>query len=264
MKLAGTSLKPLEFWRPDVGPAHSLDFARSLAAVALRAGSGSLAGRIGARPMHRLVLYERETCPYSRLVREALTRLDLDALIKPCPEGERFHHNELRAYTGEHEVPFLIDESTGAQLRDSQTIVAYLYRRYGRGAPPRALRWRLLAESTSRLASTVRGKELVYREPWQRPKLPLELWNYEASPYCRVVRERLGELGMRYVSRNLARRSPRRADFARQQGKLQFPFLRDPNTGVGLFESTDILRYLDDAYAPGLRLLAVIAQPHLM
>ena len=264
MKLAGTSLKPLELWRPDVGTAEASDFARSLAAVALRGGSGSQVGRIGARPSHRLMLYERETCPYSRLVREALSRLDLDALIKPCPEGERAHHEQLRAYTGGEQVPFLIDHTTGAQLSESHAIVAYLYRRYGRGAPPPALRWHPLAVGTSRLASAVRGKQLVYRAPWRRPDLPLELWNYEASPYCRIVRERLGELGLRYVSHNLARRSARRAAFAQRFGRLQFPLLRDANTGVVLFESTDIVRYLDEVYAPGLRLLAVIAQPYLM
>lgn len=264
MKLAGTSLKPLELWRPDVHPADAVDFARSLAVVALRAGSGGRADKIGARPQHRLVLYERETCPYSRLVREALSRLDLDALIKPCPEGERLHNEELFAFSGDEKVPFLIDESTGALLGESMHIISYLYRRYGRGAPPPALRWKPLAQQSSRLASAVRGTKLVYRRPALHQELPLELWNYEASPYCRLVRERLGELGLRYVSHNLARRSPRRAAFRRRHGKLQFPYLRDPNTGVELFESDQILRYLDEAYAPGLRLLAVIAQPHLM
>lgn len=264
MKLAGTSLKPLELWRPDVHAADALDFARSLAVVALRAGSGGLADEIGARPQHRLVLYERETCPYSRLVREALSRLDLDALIKPCPEGEHIHREELLAFSGGQKLPFLIDESTGALLGESMHIVAYLYRRYGRGAPPPALRWKPLAQQSSRLASAVRGRKLAYRQPVLRQDLPLELWNYEASPYCRLVRERLGELGLRYVSHNLARKSPRREDFRRQHGKLQFPFLRDPNTGIELFESAHILRYLDQIYAPGLRLLAVIAQPHLM
>ena len=34
-------------------------------------------------------------------------------------------------------------------------------------------------------------------------------------------------------------------------GKQQFPYLVDPNTGVAMYESADILKYLFDNYGDG-------------
>ncbi len=265
MKIAGTSLKPLELWRSDVRAADTLDFARSLAATALRAGSGGMVTDAGPRPAQPLTLYQRETCPYSRLVREALSDLDLDALIKPCPEGERVHHAELRELSGDSKIPFLVDENSGEQLGESRRILEYLFAQYGRGALPWPLRFQKLAEASSRAASAVRGTELAYVQPAVRPAQPLELWNYEASPYCRIVREKLDALALPYVSHNLARKSPRRRELLERHGKLQFPYLVDPNTATRTFESALIVRHLEQAYAPnGLELLGAAAQPHLM
>jgi len=258
MQIAGTSLKPLEIWRHDVRTQDALDFGRSLAAVALRAGSGGLVTSVGARPRGRLILYERETCPYSRLVREALNHLDLDALIKPCPPGQWRHRGELRALSGEEKVPFLVDEGRGVKLGDSRQIVKYLFDSYGDQHLPVQLRVHKLAELSSRLTSYVRGKQDKARELAVAPREPLELWSYEASPYSRVVRERLGELGLPYTCHNLARRSPRRPSFVASYGRAQFPLLVDPNTNVMMFESDQIVRYLGEQYAPKLRLPATI------
>jgi glutathione S-transferase len=256
MQIAGTSLKPLEVWRRDVTKEQALDFARSLAATMVRGGSGGVVTSVGPRPVGQLVLYERESCPYSRLVREALSALDLDALIKPCPPGEWRHRGELRLLSGAEKVPFLVDEGAGVMLGDSQLIVAYLFDRYGDHRVPLQLRFQPLAELTSKLATRLRGKDDKPHERATPPALPLELWSYEASPYSRVVREELGELGVPYVSHNLARGSLRRAVFVAQHGREQFPLLHDPNTNVLMFESDDIVRYLKDQYAPRLQLEA--------
>lgn len=252
MKFAGTSLKPLEIWRPDVSLADAFDFSRSLAVAALRAGSGSMVTAVGARPARGLVLYERENCPFSRLVRESLSDLDLDVLIKPCPEGERLHRAELRGLSGHERVPFLLDEGIGVHIGESKEIIRHLFDHYGHGRVPLPLRWHKAAELSSKLASHLRGRSLRYVEPAQRPMRPLELWGYEASPYSRVVRERLGELGLMHVSHNLARRSPRRGAFVDHFGKAQFPRLFDPNLGLAMFESDDIVEYLNTHYARAL------------
>src|SRR5262245_49864307 len=112
MRIAGTSLRPLEIWRPDVSIEQARNFGSSLLASAVRFGSGAVARAIGPRPDGALILYELEWCPYSRLVREALSELDLDALIKPCPPGEREHHIEL-AQHGQSKFPYLIDRAAG-------------------------------------------------------------------------------------------------------------------------------------------------------
>jgi glutathione S-transferase len=248
MQIAGTSLKPLELWRHDVTIDEARNFASALAAAAVRVGSGARVTFAGPRPTDQLVLYARENCPHSRLVRETLSELDIDALIKPCPVGEGPHNRELHNVSGKGEVPFLIDRSHRVSLGGSENIVRYLTANYGAHAPPARLRTGALSILSSRLASSLRGGELHYGEPKRHPEQPLELWNYEASPYSRMVREYLDRLGIAYVSHNVARHSPKRAAFVKRFGRLQFPYLLDPNTSVGLFESRAILGYLHDTY----------------
>ncbi len=248
MRIAGTSLKPFELWRSDVTLEQTRDFATSLLATAVRLGSGAVAAGMGPRPYDALILYEMETCPFSRLVREALSELDLDALVKPCPKGESTHHQELAQFD-QREVPFLIDKSAGVQVADSDKIVEHLYARYGNGRPvPYRLRGPF-AQKSSKLASYVRGGELHYERPARRPEYTLELWNYEGSPYCRIAREALGRRGLPYLSRNLARKSPRREGYRARFEIMQFPRLHDPNTGIGLFETDAIVAYLETHYA---------------
>ena len=76
----------------------------------------------------------------------------------------------------------------------------------------------------------------------------LELWSFEASPFCRIVREVLCELELPYVLHNVAKGSPSRPGFLAISGKMQVPFLRDPNTGRMLFESAEIVEYLHMTY----------------
>jgi glutathione S-transferase len=254
MRIAGTSLRPLEVWRRDVSTEQAVDFARSLLASAVRLGSGSLVAERGSRPTEALILYERESCPYSRLVREALSELDLDALIKPVPSGETAHRAELEKLTSGAAVPFLIDRAAGVELGESQRIVEHLFKHYGDGRVP--LRFRgPLAVASSKLACELRGNKVQFQRPTRLPELSLELWNYEGSPYCRLVREHLCTFGIAYVSRNLARSSPRRAEYLSRFGVMQFPRLYDPNTRIGMFESDAIISYITANY--GRAFLAV-------
>src|SRR5262245_40635565 len=126
MQIAGTSLRPLELWRGDVSLHDARNFASAIAASAVRAGSGSYVTFAGPRPTDTIVLYERESCPRSRLVRETLSELDIDVLIKPCPPGENIHTRELRDLSGKSEVPFLIDRSARVSLSGSAVIVRHL------------------------------------------------------------------------------------------------------------------------------------------
>ena len=34
----------------------------------------------------------------------------------------------------------------------------------------------------------------------------------------------------------------------KETGRFQVPYLKDPNTGVALFESAEIVKYLDEVY----------------
>ena len=77
-----------------------VNLASSTLATLMRPAVGISARPAAAKPKELLELYDFEACPYCRLVREALTELDLDAMIYPCPKrGTRFR--PLAAELGE-------------------------------------------------------------------------------------------------------------------------------------------------------------------
>ena len=111
----------------------------SLGATLARLGSGSRVGALGPRPERLLELYEFEGCPYCRKVREALSILDLPALIRPCPKGGTRFREEVRRRGGKAQFPYLVDPNAGKEMYESDAIVAHLFERYGAGPPPRYL-----------------------------------------------------------------------------------------------------------------------------
>jgi glutathione S-transferase len=226
-----------------------LDVATSFAASALRLGAGMGVGTVGARPERPLELYDFEGCPYCRKVREALSVLDLDVLVRPCPKGgPRFRPDVVRR-GGKEQFPFLIDPNGGVELYESDEIIRYLFTTYGDGRVPLGLGLWLVTDVTSMLASAARvGSGVRYRKA-KEPREPLELWSFEASPFCRIVRETLCELELRYLLHNIAAGSPKRDAFVRRAGKMQVPYLVDPNTSAAMYESSDIVRYLETTYA---------------
>ena len=227
---------------------NGIHLASSVAASLLRGASGRRVGKPGQRPDQALLLFDFESCPFCRKAREALSILDLSVDVRPCPKrGQRFR-GALLERGGKEQFPYLVDPNRGEELYESDAIVDYLFRHYGSTTAPRSLKGALPLVSGS-LASLVRGQAGTFAEPSRAPVEPLALWSFEASPYCRLVRERLCTLELPYRLHNVARGSAARADLRERAGKVQVPYLEDPNTGAHLFESADILRYLEATYA---------------
>ncbi len=247
MQIAGTSLDALAFWRPEESLEIARDLSLSIAASAVRGWRGRRVARLGTRASKPMILYEKEPCPFSRLVRESLSMLDLDAEMRPCPRGELAHRAELVSRGGQEQIPFLIDPNTGEQLYDVARIVPYLFERYGDGRVPSGL---ITAggRRRSKLASRLRGYAGDQKEPARRPDAPLELYGYEAGPHTRLVREQLSTLALPWISRTRAIGSPRRATTAAEIGHTRFPVLHDPNTGRTISESDLIRAYLTVTY----------------
>jgi len=228
---------------------RALDVATSVAATLARLGSGAAVGPLGPRPALPLDLFEFEACPYCRKVREALCVLDLEAMILPCPKGGPRFREEVRRRGGKTQFPYLVDPNSGKQMYESAEIVAYLFERYGAGRPPALLAGGLLADVSAGLASAWRpGLGMRYRRA-RAPEEPLELYSFEASPFCRIVRETLCALEIPYLLHNVGKGSPRREAFVARSGRMMVPWLVDPNTGTRLFESAEIVRYLEATYA---------------
>lgn len=227
-------------WRP-------LDVASSYAASVARLGAGMYLRPLGKRPEQRLQLYEFEACPFCRKVREAMTLLDLEVMIYPCPKGGTRFRPEVKKRGGKTMFPYLVDPNTGREMYESDDIIQYLFETYGNGKPPFYLRLGPLTNAGAALASVVRpvGRQV---RPSRAPETPLELWSFEASPFCRIAREALCELELPYVLHNVAKKSPSRKAFVERSKKMMVPYLVDPNTGQEMFESADIVRYLRQTY----------------
>lgn len=226
-----------------------MDVATSFASSALFGAAGMRVVATGRAPEKPLSLYEFEACPFCRKVRVALSELDLDAMIFPCPrKGPRFRE-EVKKRGGRSMFPYLVDPNTGTEMYESDDIVAYLARTYREGKVPFSLRLGPVSTTLSSLSSVPRlGRGGFYRKA-RAPEKPLELYSFEASPYCRIVREALCELEIPYFLHNVAKGSTRREAFVARSGKMMVPYLVDPNTGQEMFESADIVRYLSATYA---------------
>ena len=121
----------------------------------------------------------------------------------------------------------------------------------------------------SMLASAPRVTRGMQARPGTAPEYLLELYSFESSPYARPVRELLCEMEIPYLLRNCGRTRlqewllppmrerlniqpdselDNRRELQDAEGKVSIPYLYDPNTERGLFESADILNYLRDTY----------------
>ncbi len=249
--------------------AHHLNIAGSMAATMIRAGQGITTDPATVKPVELLELYEFEGCPYCRVVREALTMLDLDALIRPCPKGGERFRPELIERGGKAQFPYLADPNTGREMYESADIVRYLFKTYGKRKPP--LHWRVMAlqQFASGFAGIPRLGAGVRVRPSTAPKKPLELYSFESSPFARPVRELMCEMEIPYILRSAGRSKvsdwvpplirDRLSDHGRPEtdnrqallvraGRISIPYLADPNTGAEMSESASILFYLKTTY----------------
>jgi carotenoid cleavage dioxygenase-like enzyme len=191
-----------------------------------------------------LVLYDIEDDESCRAVREVLSILDVSYVCKPCPLGSRKYREELaeiqQVAVGNETVPFLLDAEGSLSFHTVHDIIQYLYLKYLDRSAPELV--------TSLLEVNSNGPSSCHAVLTHAPKAPLILWGYEASPFCALVRRALCELELPYICLPCARGSPRRTLFVRHRGAFQVPYLEDPNSGVSLYESSEIVHYLNVTY----------------
>ncbi|KAI3471931.1 hypothetical protein Pfo_028619 [Paulownia fortunei] len=205
--------------------------------------------KLGPRPEKPIEIYEFESCPFCRKVREIVSVLDLDVLYYPCPRNSPNFRPKVSQMGGKQQFPYMVDPNTGVSMYESDDIIKYLVGKYGDGNVPLLLSLGLLTTLTEGFAMIGRmGKGSSYT-PSKLPPKPLEIWAYEASPFCKVVREVLVELELPHILHSCARGSPKRQILYQKVGHFQVPYLEDPNTGVQMFESAEIVDYLRATYA---------------
>tara|TARA_R110001592_G_scaffold354185_1_gene653661 strand:- start:5373 stop:6167 length:795 start_codon:yes stop_codon:yes gene_type:complete len=247
---------------------HTIDLLASIGASSVRSWKGTSASKTVAQPPKNLILFDQEACSDCRFVREAFTELNLNVMVVPCPEGGK-SIKKLKQESGSSEFPRIFDPNTDKNILGRDNIIVYLYKEYRGSVMPSQFESTWINNLASKLASTIRlnaGKKYV---PAKSPKHPLTLYSFESSPYSRIVREHLCELELPYLLINLGKQqwsdmgpakfhftlkayrpieNTKRDAFFKKHGNVQVPFLIDPNTGEELFESLDIVKYLDKTY----------------
>lgn len=248
---------------------HSVNVITSILASSVRSWRGTTTKIETVVPPKLITLYDREGCPDCRLVREALTELNLDVHIVPCPEGNAQATDKLKAASGSTLVPHLIDPNSDKTMSGQDSIVCYLFNEYRGSEVPEKLAPGFKNAIASRLATTLRNGSGTLSLPAKEAEQPLTLYGFESSPYTRLVRERLCEYGIHYHLITLGKQQradvgipnlrmtlkkyrpvphSKRDKFFSRHGNVQVPYLIDPNTEVALFESVEILQYLDKTY----------------
>ena len=76
----------------------------------------------------------------------------------------------------------------------------------------------------------------------------LELYQFEACPFCERVRVVLDDLGLDYVVRTIPSRHARRDRVVAVSGQTLVPVLVDPDRGQVVVESDAIVDYLNEHY----------------
>lgn len=228
---------------------RTLDVMTSALATGFSWGAGYKVKSSARQPEKMLELYEFEACPFCRKVREALSAFDLDAKIFPCPpRGDRYR-SAAEKLGGKRQFPLLVDPNTDRQMYESDEIIRYLATTYGDGSIPISLKLGPVSTLRAGLAGLARplGSQRRAR-PSRVPTESLELYSFEASPFCRIVRETLSALELPYLLHNVAKGSHKREAFVARSGKMMVPFLVDANSGTSMFESGEIVRYLETTY----------------
>jgi len=249
---------------------HHLTVASSVLASTLRGWRGtSSTTRKVEQASNDLILFDQEGCPSCRMVREAITALNLDVLIMPCPTGGK-NLALMQRESGYKTVPVLYDAELEHKTHSADDIIEYLYQKYrGESAPQKAMpNWQ--SNVLSRAASLSRLNAGMSVRAARKAEKPLTLYSFESSPYSRPVRELLCELELPYQLINLGKQQwsdmgpakarftlkpyqpikhSKREAFMVMYGDVQVPFIVDPNTGIQMFESKDIILYLRNTYA---------------
>ena len=221
-------------------------YALKLGPIRLRDSSSVL--ETAARPSSTLVLYDRESSPSCKRVREMLNLLDITFEVRPC-----FEDTET-----DYPVPFLVDPNADSTIIGDDDIIGHLLEKYGPSPDlfDRKALWpiefRAFALATAEIAAELRGNPGRTQQSNARPDnaamKPIELWGYECSPFVRPVKEKLAELGLPHKVVSCSRGSKNRDAMVERTGRFQVPFIIDENTGIEMFEGPEIVDYLEAVY----------------
>lgn len=215
-----------------------------------------------------LVLYENESDPDSKLVREACSMLSLIVTIYPMPINGPRYRNKINpsdfintkfssTIPNDSNFPYLYDPNTSVKLAGSRRIIDYIFTKYGPpGLPiPDVLQQPTTGVNFPRLAASLGVSVFVnnaggtYIDSNVPSNVqPIVLYAYEGSPFCKVVREALCSYEIPHTIYYTPRGGVHRQRLYDLTKRFQVPYIQDPNTGIELFESEAIVEYIRKQY----------------
>ncbi len=80
-----------------------------------------------------------------------------------------------------------------------------------------------------------------------QPEELLELYQFEGCPFCGKVRQKMTELGLDFIARQVDPND--RTRVKEVSGQEGVPVLVDSNTNTTMPESDDIVKYLEEHYS---------------
>lgn len=203
----------------------------------------------------KLTLYDFESSPWCRRVRETIAELDLEVSVRPCPrltvrvegaasDATRFRMEAANRFGKERlQFPLLVDETKPGNpmvLNESSDIVAHLWTRYGEGGkkgkleafyeklPKLMIFPSLVAPSLLRLFPSA-GIMLTPSDD-SAVKQPLSLYGAEGCAETKLIREALCTLQIPYTYKCAAIGSCRRGPGTTLGHRRVL--LVDPNTNI--------------------------------
>ncbi|KAL8136533.1 hypothetical protein V2J09_002534 [Rumex salicifolius] len=200
-------------------------------------------------PKPRFPSYRNSKCTAIQL--SELRNLQVHAKI-----GESDQSNSQIEVVVEEEEAELANSASNGAASSSTSLLSFLcpLLKLFSATDPSQERNHTFEVATSSISS-------LARFPWGSKSLPdnsisryvpLQLYEFEACPFCRRVREALTELDLSVEVYPCPKGSLRHREVVRRSGgKEQFPYLMDPNTGVSMYESDQIVKYLFSQYGKG-------------
>lgn len=217
-----------------------LDWSLSFIASTLRLGAGGTGSSVSTHEMP-LILYEFESCPFCRIVREQLSASGVNVHVKPCPKGGKRFRPEVKRRGGKAQFPYLVDpndsaDGTATAMYESADIAHYLRQRYVKASRPLIHWFGPINQVLSQFAALARYMNGTIARPAAQPDRPLFLYTSERSPGGRLVKEMLCSKELEYFWT------------AQDPNGQRTPLLRDPNSDRFVTGSFAILKYLRQAY----------------
>lgn len=147
------------------------------------------------------------------------------------------------AYARSQDIPNLLTASIAPVLRAASGVFAQDYNI--EFVPVDPTRYSYLPP--------INERQLKESGVFKPPNEPIILYEFEACPFCRKVREACSMLSLPVTIRPTPKNGRvYRPEIKDKFGyKATFPYMIDPNTGVSMFESSDIIAYLFKVYGNG-------------